>query len=316
MNTNFVLLILLLASFPLIAQTEKDCQELLTKINTQKDFENQKAIYPDWLLEYVEVNPLEKSRDSLVFTDSISRIIKYGGSIDYYLKLIDKEQKEFCTLQYILLSKPNLATQEINELQNQIINEYNEGNTAEKLLEKYHQLGFPTGKMEWFSKESKAAEFEAAVWNVNANTAEKVSILSKNWYYVIFKTEGNRMVDVAHCVKLGVCEVGCNDLEKELPEVLAEFPGGQEALKQFIRSEVIYPKSALESKTEGQVVVSFVVERDGSLSELKIVKGVSVALNNEALRLIQIMPTWTPATVKGMSVRSGCQLPITFHLDR
>lgn len=100
----------------------------------------------------------------------------------------------------------------------------------------------------------------------------------------------------------------------DFPDVEAQFPGGAKALQVFIRENVQYPIDAIEKDIQGRVYLSFVVESDGSISGVKVMRGVSPSLDNEAKRLIKKMPNWIPAEINGNKVRSRCRLPINFTL--
>lgn len=92
------------------------------------------------------------------------------------------------------------------------------------------------------------------------------------------------------------------------------FPGGEEAMMMFIQKTVKYPTEALEKEEQGRVYVQFVVEMDGSLSEITVVRGVSPSIDKEAMRVISIMPKWTPGTFDGKKVRAKYTVPIYFRL--
>lgn len=97
-------------------------------------------------------------------------------------------------------------------------------------------------------------------------------------------------------------------------DVMPEFPGGQKALFEFFAKNIKYPAEAFEKKEEGRVYLTFVIEKDGSISNVKVARGVSPSLDAEAIRIIKSMPTWTPAKVKGKIVRVAYTAPITFKL--
>lgn len=101
----------------------------------------------------------------------------------------------------------------------------------------------------------------------------------------------------------------------EFPDVEAAFPGGAAALKQFIRDNVVYPEMAMEMNEQGKVYLSFVVEKDGSISNIKVERGVSADLDREAKRVVRSMPNWVPGEQKGKSVRTKCSLPIVFVIQ-
>ncbi|WP_091815447.1 M56 family metallopeptidase [Prevotella communis] len=106
-----------------------------------------------------------------------------------------------------------------------------------------------------------------------------------------------------------------DDKPFDVVEQMPEFPGGQEALMQFLRQEVKYPKEAEEKGLQGRVVVRYIIEKDGSISEVEIVKSVNEYLDAEAIRVVNAMPKWKPGKQKGEPVRVKFTLPITFRLS-
>ena len=101
----------------------------------------------------------------------------------------------------------------------------------------------------------------------------------------------------------------------DFPDVDAEFPGNAIAMKKFIQDNVVYPMDAREKNIQGRVYVTFIVERDGSITGVDIMRGgVSPSINREAKRLVSAMPNWTPGEFGGSKVRTRCRLPITFTL--
>ena len=101
----------------------------------------------------------------------------------------------------------------------------------------------------------------------------------------------------------------------EIVDEQPEFPGGNAAILEFIRSNVKYPPIAKKNEIEGRVIVQFIVERDGSLADVKVVKTLQEALDIEAKRLVSIMPDWKPGIKDGEPVRVRYSLPINFRLD-
>jgi len=97
-------------------------------------------------------------------------------------------------------------------------------------------------------------------------------------------------------------------------DVLPEYPGGSEALLEYLRREVVYPTICRENKIEGRVLVTFVINKDGSIVEPQIVRSVHPALDNEALRVISQMPAWKPGMLNGKLVRVKYTVPINFRL--
>ena len=93
------------------------------------------------------------------------------------------------------------------------------------------------------------------------------------------------------------------------------FPGGDEALYSFITNNVTYPKKAKEIGLEGTVWVEFVVEPSGKISNVKAIRKVSPILDEEAVRVVKMLPAWNPGKQRGKAVRTRFRLPIQFQLN-
>jgi len=98
-------------------------------------------------------------------------------------------------------------------------------------------------------------------------------------------------------------------------EELPSFPGGEEAMREFLRQNLRYPAIAQEIGIQGKVFVRFVVKKDGSISNASIVRGVHTSLDNEALRVIRSMPNWEPGEHKGQKVSVSYVIPVSFKLN-
>ena len=98
-------------------------------------------------------------------------------------------------------------------------------------------------------------------------------------------------------------------------EKMPEFPGGQEALNRYLVRNIKYPLLAQENGIQGRVVCQFVVNSDGSIVVISVVRGVEESLDKEAIRVIKSMPKWTPGRQGGKSVRVKYTLPIRFKLQ-
>ncbi|MDR3137413.1 MAG: energy transducer TonB [Tannerellaceae bacterium] len=98
-------------------------------------------------------------------------------------------------------------------------------------------------------------------------------------------------------------------------EKMPEFPGGQSALLRFLATSIKYPVIAQENGIQGRVVVAFVVNKDGSVVEAEVVRGVDPSLDKEALRVIGIMPKWSPGEQRGKPVRVKYTVPVQFRLQ-
>ncbi|MBR4970424.1 MAG: energy transducer TonB [Paludibacteraceae bacterium] len=98
----------------------------------------------------------------------------------------------------------------------------------------------------------------------------------------------------------------------QVVEKVAGFPGGQAKLMEFLRKELVYPQIAIDNNVQGRVIVQFVVNKDGSIQDVKVARGVDPVLDEEAIRVVKKMPKWIPAEQRGKTVRSRFQLPVMF----
>lgn len=101
----------------------------------------------------------------------------------------------------------------------------------------------------------------------------------------------------------------------EKAEIMPEFPGGEQAMMDFVAKNVTYPKEAMEKEISGRVLVGFIVEKDGSITETEVVKGIGGGCDEEALRVVKAMPKWKPGKQDGKPVRVHFLLPIIFKLQ-
>lgn len=93
-----------------------------------------------------------------------------------------------------------------------------------------------------------------------------------------------------------------------------EFPGGEIELARFLKANIVYPEPERSYDVQGVVVVAFVVEKDGSLSDIHVVKSVSPNIDHEAVRVVSKMPLWTPGIQRDKPVKAGFHLPIRFTI--
>ena len=96
---------------------------------------------------------------------------------------------------------------------------------------------------------------------------------------------------------------------------MPEFPGGQVEMIKFLSKNINYPTVALDQGLQGSIYVQFVIWKDGSVREVKVLRGVGSSLDNEAIRVIKMMPNWEPGTQRGIPVNTRYTLPIKFKLD-
>ena len=101
----------------------------------------------------------------------------------------------------------------------------------------------------------------------------------------------------------------------DVVEQMPSFPGGMQALMEYLGNNVKYPVVAQENGVQGRVVVSFVVERDGSITDVKVVRSVDPSLDKEAVRVVKSMPRWIPGKQNGQAVRVKYNVPVAFRLQ-
>jgi protein TonB len=96
---------------------------------------------------------------------------------------------------------------------------------------------------------------------------------------------------------------------------MPEFPGGEAALRKYIANSIKYPVIAQENGIQGKVFVTFVVDKDGSITQAKVVRGVDPSLDKEALRVVNSLPKWVPGRQRGNPVKVSYTVPISFVLQ-
>ena len=101
------------------------------------------------------------------------------------------------------------------------------------------------------------------------------------------------------------------DAVDEMPS----FPGGLNGLMTFLAQNMVYPVTAQENGVQGRVIVSFVVETDGSITDVKVARSVDPFLDREAMRIVKAMPKWTPGKKDGKPVRVKYTVPVVFRLQ-
>lgn len=121
------------------------------------------------------------------------------------------------------------------------------------------------------------------------------------------KADDNTPVPVA-------VDMGDNPLNFRIVEQLPEFPGGMSAFVKWLTDNLRYPPVAQRQKIQGRVVISFVINRDGSICDLKVAQSVNPILDNEALRVARMMPRWKPGIDKNKPCRTLFAIPVEFKL--
>lgn len=105
-----------------------------------------------------------------------------------------------------------------------------------------------------------------------------------------------------------------NPLHFQVVERLPEFPGGPSELMKWLTKNLRYPTQALKQKQQGEVMVQFIINRDGTLTDFKVTKSAGTALDNEALRVMRMMPKWKPGEDHGRKCRTLFIIPVVFRI--
>lgn len=130
------------------------------------------------------------------------------------------------------------------------------------------------------------------------------------------EADDNTFVDVAPIIETTDEETDSNDpVPFFILEQQPEFPGGIDALKPFLVRQINYPIIAQENGIQGKVYYSFTIEKDGSVTDIKIIRGVDNAIDNEAKRVLRTMPKWKPGMQRGKAVRVSFSGVINFQLQ-
>ena len=101
----------------------------------------------------------------------------------------------------------------------------------------------------------------------------------------------------------------------EVAEVMPEFPGGTPALFEFISRHLQYPQEAIDNQTEGRVVLQFVVDKEGKVGNIQVVRSIDKMLDQAAIDVIRTLPDWKPGMQNGQPVNVRYTLPVNFKLS-
>jgi len=163
-----------------------------------------------------------------------------------------------------------------------------------------------------------AMEQQAVIRYVAPVVVDSVKVEDQNKIMIsddqVATTVNKDVVDVVE-QKQEVVEVEKEEQVFVVVEEMPEFPGGEKALRTFLATSVKYPTIAQENGIQGKVFVNFVVNKDGSVSNVKIARGVDPAIDAEALRVVSSLPRWKPGKQRGAPVRVSYTVPISFKLE-
>ena len=144
----------------------------------------------------------------------------------------------------------------------------------------------------------------AILCGTNAATAQTDTVNNKTFVEVDIKPE----------FPGGVDSIG-SKISDPIPDIWPEFPGGPDSMFAFLYRIIKYPKKAIRKNITGVVYAGFVVEKDGQISNVKILRDIGGGCGKEVLRVINAMPKWKPGIFNGEPVRTEFVFPITFNLE-
>lgn len=153
------------------------------------------------------------------------------------------------------------------------------------------------------AEEAKAAEVAKAAEEAKAEEAKAVEQAKQN---AEEKVKSKAQADTTKKKKSWDC----------IPETMPYFPGGQELLLKYLAVNIKYPASAVKARKQGRVIVTFIVQKDGSVTHAKIAKSIDPELDAEALRVVRAMPKWIPGTQFGKPVNVKYTLPVKFSFQK
>lgn len=131
---------------------------------------------------------------------------------------------------------------------------------------------------------------------------------------ISFVTDDADKADLTYLKDLGATGDGKKNEVFKAVEKMPQFPGGSEALVNFIRKNLRYPEISQYNNIQGKVYAQFIVDKTGKITDLKIVRGLDESCNEETLRIMNLMPDWTPGMQNGRTVAVFFTLPVAFEL--
>ena len=187
-----------------------------------------------------------------------------------------------------------------------------------KAIGKYNDFGWLSNKKSFYElgQIETDVSYEYSFEDKDTRTIIAISYyengqLKQRDEYTQHKKKGRKTLELIS----GVCydELG-NEIAHTPFMTVPKFPGGNKVLYMFIKANFKYPKAAIKEKIQGKVLVGFVVNKSGKVEKTRVLKSVDYDLDEEALRIVNLMPDWTPGTYNGKKVSVPFTLPINFKL--
>ena len=176
------------------------------------------------------------------------------------------------------------------------------------------KIGMPNVDEEWvrferevIRKTPKSKARTIAAWGIGVSVAACIVL------FIMFNLYTNPAIDL----KPSNDKPKSSDAVGQLAiyELSPQFPNGGNAAKKYVQENLRYPEKAIEKNIEGRVLVSFYVEKDGSLTDICVVRSPDSLLNEEAIRIVKSMPKWNPGKLGDEIVKMKCSMPIDFKIE-
>lgn len=162
-----------------------------------------------------------------------------------------------------------------------------------------------------------AGTYDLKAWyeGYNTITVKNINVLANGFTFQdLGLLDGNKHKREFQQTKSQKAVVNQDSIHR-VTEVMPQYPGGPNEMMRYIQENIKYPQSAKDNKIEGRVYVSFVVEKDGSITNAAVMRGIDKECDAEALRVVSSMPKWTPGQHKGENVRTQFTIPIYYKFN-
>ena len=191
---------------------------------------------------------------------------------------------------------------------------------ANVILEKdenefYNTTADKNGKYEFISVPASRYKLKAFYEGYNTVTEKTIYIPADKFSYIDIDLIDGKRHTRKNKNSSSQKVVASQDSIYRVAEVMPQYPGGPNEMMKYIQENIKYPQSAKDNKIEGRVFVSFVVEKDGSITNAAVLRGIDKECDAEALRVVSSMPKWTPGQHKGEVVRTQFTIPIYYKFN-
>ncbi len=263
-------------------------------------------------------------RHSVIFVFLIltSLIKLHSQDTTYYNKSWEKAKKSDATY-YRIVQKNNLeyfATDYFIDGKTQMTGVYSslEKNIKNGPFKYYSSSGFITSEGNYLENKKEGlwvGYYENAIDIWYKENYKNDTLEGLQYYYYQNGSLKRKDSTIRGEIKMGHCYTSSGSDTAYFPfRKDPKFVGGEQARALFIQNNIKYPFNAEKKNIQGMVILSFIVEMDGSISEVKLVQGVHPLLNEEAIKVTKSMPPWIPAKIDGKATRAQFNMPILFKL--